>query len=163
MDFRGLVWKRVWKITFFGLKSGQDLENRAAHRGGTPPPRILRSSSTSCILLKSVSLFQAFRSWGRCQEIWSSARSKMGGKKKMKKRREHTLPQHPPPPSRPLAVFFCSHLFASICIYTLTQYTACSARFSTRSIFLYRMIYKYGKIILTSRVRYQVSLAHKYS
>ena len=31
MDFRGLVWKRVWKITFFGLKSGQDLENRAAH------------------------------------------------------------------------------------------------------------------------------------
>ena len=31
MDFRGLVWKRVRKITFFGLKSGQDLENRAAH------------------------------------------------------------------------------------------------------------------------------------
>ena len=30
MDFRGLVWKRVWKM-FFGLKSGQDLENRAAH------------------------------------------------------------------------------------------------------------------------------------
>ena len=29
MDFRGLVWKRVWKITFFGLKSGQDLKNRA--------------------------------------------------------------------------------------------------------------------------------------
>ena len=31
MDFRGLVYKRVWKITFFGLKSGQDLKNRAAH------------------------------------------------------------------------------------------------------------------------------------
>ena len=30
-DFKGLVWKRVWKITFFGLKSGQDLKNRAAH------------------------------------------------------------------------------------------------------------------------------------
>ena len=29
--FRGLYWKRVWKITFFGLKQGQDLENRAAH------------------------------------------------------------------------------------------------------------------------------------
>ena len=29
MDFRGLVWKRVWKITFFDLKSGQDLKNRA--------------------------------------------------------------------------------------------------------------------------------------
>ena len=31
MDFRGLVGKRVWKITFFGLKSGQDSENEAAH------------------------------------------------------------------------------------------------------------------------------------
>ena len=30
MDFRGLVWKRVWKITFFSLKSGQDSENEAA-------------------------------------------------------------------------------------------------------------------------------------
>ena len=41
MDFRGLVWKRVWKITFFGLKSGKDLKNRAAHRDqeflGVPP------------------------------------------------------------------------------------------------------------------------------
>ena len=31
MEFRGLVWKRVQKITSFRLKSGQDLENRAAH------------------------------------------------------------------------------------------------------------------------------------
>ena len=31
MDFKGLVWKRVWKISFFGLKQGQDLENRAVH------------------------------------------------------------------------------------------------------------------------------------
>ena len=31
MDFRGLVWKRLRKITFFGLKSGQDLKNQAAH------------------------------------------------------------------------------------------------------------------------------------
>ena len=31
MDFRGLVWKRVRKSTFFGLKSGQDLGNRVAH------------------------------------------------------------------------------------------------------------------------------------
>ena len=37
MGFRVLlVWKRVWKITFFGLKSSQDLKNRAAH----PPPKI---------------------------------------------------------------------------------------------------------------------------
>ena len=42
MDFRDLVWKRVWIITFFGLKSGQDMKNRAAHRHqefpGVPPP-----------------------------------------------------------------------------------------------------------------------------
>ena len=42
MDCRGLVWKRVWKTTFFGLKSGQDLENQAAHPHqefpGVPPP-----------------------------------------------------------------------------------------------------------------------------
>ena len=43
MDFRGLVWKQVWKITSFGLKYGQDLENRAAHPhqefpGVSPPP-----------------------------------------------------------------------------------------------------------------------------
>ena len=31
MDFRVLVWKWVWKITFFGLKSGQDLKKRVAH------------------------------------------------------------------------------------------------------------------------------------
>ena len=41
MDFRGLVWKRVWKIAFLGLKYGQDLENRAAHPHqefpGVPP------------------------------------------------------------------------------------------------------------------------------
>ena len=41
MDFRVLLWKRVWKITFSGLKSGQNLENRAAHPHqefpGVPP------------------------------------------------------------------------------------------------------------------------------
>ena len=31
MDSRGLVWKRVWKMTFFGLKQGQDLGYREAH------------------------------------------------------------------------------------------------------------------------------------
>ena len=40
-DFRDLVWKRVWKITFFGLKTGQDLKNRAVHPHqefpGVPP------------------------------------------------------------------------------------------------------------------------------
>ena len=40
MDFRGQVWKRVWKTEYFGLKLGQDLGNRAAH----PPPRIPRST-----------------------------------------------------------------------------------------------------------------------
>ena len=43
MDFRGLVSKRMWKIIFFGLKSGQVLKSRAAqpHQelpGVTPPP-----------------------------------------------------------------------------------------------------------------------------
>ena len=42
MDFRGVVWKRVWKIAVFGLKWGQDLENRVAHPHyefpGIPPP-----------------------------------------------------------------------------------------------------------------------------
>ena len=43
MDFRGLFWKQVWKITFFGLKSGlrEDLKNREAHPHqefpGVPP------------------------------------------------------------------------------------------------------------------------------
>ena len=45
MNFRGLVWQQVWKITFFGLKYRQDLENRTAHPhqefpGVTPPPRL---------------------------------------------------------------------------------------------------------------------------
>ena len=45
MNFRSLVWKRVWKITFFGLKAGRDLDNRAAYPHqefpGVPPrPRI---------------------------------------------------------------------------------------------------------------------------
>ena len=41
MDSTGLVWKRVLKITLFGLKSGQDFKNRAAHLhqefAGVPP------------------------------------------------------------------------------------------------------------------------------
>ena len=41
MDFWGQVWKRVWKMAFFGLKLGLDLEMRAAHPHqkfqGVPP------------------------------------------------------------------------------------------------------------------------------
>ena len=41
MDFTGLVWKWVLKINLFGLKSGQDFKNRAAHPhqefAGVPP------------------------------------------------------------------------------------------------------------------------------
>ena len=41
MDFRGLVWKRVWIVTFFGLKCGQDFKNPAAYPHqefpGVPP------------------------------------------------------------------------------------------------------------------------------
>ena len=44
MDFIVLLWKRLWKITFFGLKLGQDLKNQAAHPhqefpGVSPTPR----------------------------------------------------------------------------------------------------------------------------
>ena len=37
MDLRPRAWKRVWKIAFFGLKYGHDLENRAAHPYQTFP------------------------------------------------------------------------------------------------------------------------------
>ena len=40
MDFRGLVWKRVWKITISGLKSGQAF----GEPGGTPATGIPRST-----------------------------------------------------------------------------------------------------------------------
>ena len=44
IDFSGQVWKTVWKMSPFGLKYGQDLENRAAYPhqefpGVAPPPR----------------------------------------------------------------------------------------------------------------------------
>ena len=44
IDFRGQLWKRVWKMTFFGVKKGQD---------DTPPPGISRSippGKTACFL-----------------------------------------------------------------------------------------------------------------
>ena len=42
MDFRGQVWKRMWKTEYFGQKLGQELGIRAAHpyqefRGVFPP------------------------------------------------------------------------------------------------------------------------------
>ena len=49
MDFKCLVWKRVWKISFFGLKQGQDLENRAVHpikNSQESPPRGLHVSDS---------------------------------------------------------------------------------------------------------------------
>ena len=53
MDFRGLVSKRMWKIIFFGLKSGQVLKSRAAqpHQelpGVTPPPLPRGGSTRHC-------------------------------------------------------------------------------------------------------------------
>ena len=64
MDFKGLVWKDVWKIKFFGLKSDQDLRNRAAHphqgnsRECTPPPG---AKDQSCDRLEGVSSTQGTR------------------------------------------------------------------------------------------------------
>ena len=40
MDFRGLIWKRVWKITFFSSEIGSGFEEP----GGTPPPTIPKST-----------------------------------------------------------------------------------------------------------------------
>ena len=40
MDFRGQVWKRVWKMKFFWF----DIGSRFGEPGGTPPPRIPRST-----------------------------------------------------------------------------------------------------------------------
>ena len=40
MGFRGQVWKRVWKMTFFWSEIGSGFEEP----GRTPPPRIPRSS-----------------------------------------------------------------------------------------------------------------------
>ena len=62
MDFRGLVLKRVWKITFFGLKSVHDLSlrKRAAHPHQefpeVPPPRA-RKVAESLLFLNSPFLF----------------------------------------------------------------------------------------------------------
>ena len=66
MDFRVLVWKRVWKIKFFGLKSGQDLKNRAAqptptnpHQRVPPPPTAAKNQC--CERLEGVSATQSTR------------------------------------------------------------------------------------------------------
>ena len=55
MNFRVQVWKRVWKMVYFGLKSGQDLGNRAAHsyqefRGVPLPPPPPPPGSQCCKL-----------------------------------------------------------------------------------------------------------------
>ena len=55
MDFTGLVWKQVWIIKLFGIKSDQDLKKRAAHPyqefPGVPPspPRDSRQLSINSI------------------------------------------------------------------------------------------------------------------
>ena len=53
----------MWKIKFFGLKSGQDLENRAAHSyqefPGVPPPRDLVLFSTG--MLQGIYINQIFK------------------------------------------------------------------------------------------------------
>ena len=66
MDFRGLVWKRVRKSTFFGLKSGKDLENRAVHPhqefpGVPAPPWGTGFIHESTQTLKSVIYYQAVK------------------------------------------------------------------------------------------------------
>ena len=55
LDFRDLVSKRVWKMTFFGMKWGQDLENWAAdpHQRlpGVPPFQGSGAGRKSCWMI----------------------------------------------------------------------------------------------------------------
>ena len=48
-DFRGQVWKRMWKMAFFDLTCGQNLENQAGrpHQKlpGVPPRKLLIDQS----------------------------------------------------------------------------------------------------------------------
>ena len=65
MDLRCQVWKWVWKMQAFGLKWGQDLENRPAHPpeefpGVLPPaPRWFWSVLSSCITTGRISINNA--------------------------------------------------------------------------------------------------------
>ena len=75
IDFGGQVWKRVWKMTVFGLKWGQDLENRATHPckefSGVPPwglhkPEMSHNRSKICpkafkLVVSGSSLLQELR------------------------------------------------------------------------------------------------------
>ena len=78
MDFKGLVWKRVRKITFFGLKSGQ-----AWRTGGhtptknsqeyPPPPGVIKFGVSNP--LSPVSIYDIFIIWTanklQCEQMWS--------------------------------------------------------------------------------------------
>ena len=79
MDFKGLVWKRVRKITFFGLKSGQ-----AWRTGGHtptknsqeyPPPGVIKFGVSNP--LSPVSIYDIFIIWTanklQCEQMWSYA------------------------------------------------------------------------------------------
>ena len=80
MDFKGLVWKRVRKITFFGLKSGQ-----AWRTGGhtptknsqeyPPPPGVIKFGVSNP--LSPVSIYDIFIIWTanklQCEQMWSYA------------------------------------------------------------------------------------------
>ena len=69
MDFWGLVRKRVWKITFFGLKLSQDSENRAAHPHQEFP-------GVPCWQL--LTFWQSVRFIFRLKESWSHLTDNIG-------------------------------------------------------------------------------------
>ena len=70
MDFRSLVWKRVWKITFFW----SDIGSRFGEQGGTPPPRIPRSTppglKTQWTIRLIIQLVENVMSWRSVQVLW---------------------------------------------------------------------------------------------
>ena len=71
LHMQGQVCKRVWEMTFFGLKLGLDLEMRAAHPHqkfqGVPPPvflhlAVVRPRYTGCPVCSRTCLLSSFLS-----------------------------------------------------------------------------------------------------
>ena len=60
MDFRGRVRKRVWKLTFFGLKLGQGLKNLAAHPHQEHASYLSLRQSASCNSRTGLELISQF-------------------------------------------------------------------------------------------------------
>ena len=88
VHFRGLVWKWVWKMTFFGLKQGQDLENRAAHPHqefpGVLPGPFSRVTNGLCEYSQACWALRFFASTSRYKKFALHAASSLGSTRKQR-------------------------------------------------------------------------------